>query len=353
MQFMPSTWLRWGMDGDGDGVSDPWNPDDAIFSAARYLAAAGGATDLPRAIFAYNHAQWYVDEVLEGAKLYGGDDGAIGFTAAEPSVEVDGAEAAVAEAVLRLDEARRAARRLARREARLLRRAGRVELLSHRLAVERDAAQAGFLLDDAEAEVARLEEELNAAQDALEQARQGALASSVAPGLAGLAPSTVGNYVFPVGGGPESVSVGHDHHDYPAADIAAPHGAPVYAHTDGYVLAAWPHGNGNCGIGFTLRAGDGREWTYCHLSQLDPAVTTGASLGAGTPVGLVGSTGHSTGPHLHLQLQPATSHPQDEPWFQAFAGTAFAWNDAPRADAPRVVAVLDEPETVAFFRAGS
>src|SRR6185295_5157991 len=37
MQFMPSTWLRWGTDADGNGLADPWNPVDAIYSAARYL----------------------------------------------------------------------------------------------------------------------------------------------------------------------------------------------------------------------------------------------------------------------------------------------------------------------------
>src|SRR6266487_2344637 len=46
MQFMPSTWLRWGTDADGSGVADPWNPVDAVYSAARYLAAAGGASDI-------------------------------------------------------------------------------------------------------------------------------------------------------------------------------------------------------------------------------------------------------------------------------------------------------------------
>ena len=69
----PSTWLRWGVDANGDGVADPWNPTDAIFSAARYLAAAGGATDLYRGVFAYNHADWYVNEVLALANLYGGE----------------------------------------------------------------------------------------------------------------------------------------------------------------------------------------------------------------------------------------------------------------------------------------
>ena len=170
---MPSTWLRWGMDGDGDGVSDPWNPEDAIFSAARYLAAAGGATDLPRAIFAYNHAQWYVDEVLAGARLYGSGDGAVGFTAAQPSVEVETAEAAVADAEDQLAEARRVERRLARRAARLVARADGIELLSRRLDAERDAAQAGFLRADAAAEVERLATELTDAKRALEQARAG------------------------------------------------------------------------------------------------------------------------------------------------------------------------------------
>ena len=55
----------------------------------------------------------------------------------------------------------------------------------------------------------------------------------------------------------------------------------------------------------------------------------GATLTAGQPVGLVGSTGDATGPHLHLQLQPPTQWPQRMPWFQHFAGLAFRWNDAP------------------------
>jgi cell wall-associated NlpC family hydrolase len=64
MQFLPSTWERWGLDASGDGVADPWNPTDAAFSAARYLAASGAHEDLPGAIWSYNHSQDYVDEVL-------------------------------------------------------------------------------------------------------------------------------------------------------------------------------------------------------------------------------------------------------------------------------------------------
>jgi murein DD-endopeptidase MepM/ murein hydrolase activator NlpD len=72
MQFMPSSWESYGVDANGDGVKDPYNPVDAIFAAARYLKAAGADEDLPRAIFAYNHADWYVQSVLLRAREVGG-----------------------------------------------------------------------------------------------------------------------------------------------------------------------------------------------------------------------------------------------------------------------------------------
>jgi murein DD-endopeptidase MepM/ murein hydrolase activator NlpD len=71
MQFMPSTWEMYGVDANNDDRKDPYNPVDAICAAARYLKAAGGQSDLRRAIFAYNHADWYVDEVLLYANQYG------------------------------------------------------------------------------------------------------------------------------------------------------------------------------------------------------------------------------------------------------------------------------------------
>ncbi|MDR0140147.1 bifunctional lytic transglycosylase/C40 family peptidase [Metabacillus idriensis] len=101
MQFMPLTWIGWsypggnrlgnanipsetltdpimikkyggyGVDANGDGKADPWDIEDAIFSAANYLAANGAAEgDLRRAVFAYNHADWYVEEVLGFADQY-------------------------------------------------------------------------------------------------------------------------------------------------------------------------------------------------------------------------------------------------------------------------------------------
>jgi membrane-bound lytic murein transglycosylase B len=71
MQFMPSTWDMYGVDANGDGVRDPYNPEDAIFAAARYLQAAGMPVDTYGAIFSYNHADWYVAEVLANASCYG------------------------------------------------------------------------------------------------------------------------------------------------------------------------------------------------------------------------------------------------------------------------------------------
>jgi hypothetical protein len=71
MQFIPSTWDMYGVDANNDRRKDPYNPVDAICAAARYLKAAGGQEDLRGAIFAYNHADWYVDEVLLYARQYG------------------------------------------------------------------------------------------------------------------------------------------------------------------------------------------------------------------------------------------------------------------------------------------
>ena len=72
MQFMPPTWKAYGVDANRDGLKDPYNPVDAIFAAGRYLRAAGAETDIRKAIFAYNHADWYVDSVLMRARLIGG-----------------------------------------------------------------------------------------------------------------------------------------------------------------------------------------------------------------------------------------------------------------------------------------
>ncbi|RYV49993.1 lytic murein transglycosylase, partial [Pengzhenrongella frigida] len=74
LQFLPSTWRRWGADGDGDQVADPNDLDDAALAAGRYLCAAG--TDLTAApawqaaVLSYNHSHEYVAAILASANGY-------------------------------------------------------------------------------------------------------------------------------------------------------------------------------------------------------------------------------------------------------------------------------------------
>ena len=73
LQFIPSTWERWGADGDGDGTADPQQVDDAALAASRYLCHSGDLADPDtwrRAVFSFNHSDAYVADVAELANLY-------------------------------------------------------------------------------------------------------------------------------------------------------------------------------------------------------------------------------------------------------------------------------------------
>jgi membrane-bound lytic murein transglycosylase B len=74
MQFIPTTWARWGVDANGDGAADPQHIDDAALAAARYLCSHGGdlreSGPWVRAVRAYNHSDRYVREVLHAANVY-------------------------------------------------------------------------------------------------------------------------------------------------------------------------------------------------------------------------------------------------------------------------------------------
>ena len=83
MQFIASTWAQFGVDASGDGPPDRWNAADAIYSAANYLRSSGAPASYPHAIYAYNHAGWYVAEVLAWAARY---------RATTPVVEPSGVE---------------------------------------------------------------------------------------------------------------------------------------------------------------------------------------------------------------------------------------------------------------------
>lgn len=75
MQFLPATFTTYGVDGDGDGLAQIDNDADSIHSAANYLHALGvkrGPEGVREALFAYNRADWYVNDVLYYAHAYGG-----------------------------------------------------------------------------------------------------------------------------------------------------------------------------------------------------------------------------------------------------------------------------------------
>lgn len=83
MAFLPESWETFGVDGNGDGKKDPYNPWDAIFAAAHLLHYSGAPGNWHDAIFSYNHAEWYVEDVLADAEKWS----AIGSTEAATNCE--------------------------------------------------------------------------------------------------------------------------------------------------------------------------------------------------------------------------------------------------------------------------
>lgn len=83
-------------------------------------------------------------------------------------------------------------------------------------------------------------------------------------------------------------------------DFATPSGSPVFAVASGTVIAA--QYAGGCGYMVELRLEDGTELKYCHNSSL--ATSVGAQVTVGDVIAYSGSTGHSTGPHVHLEVHP-------------------------------------------------
>lgn len=109
------------------------------------------------------------------------------------------------------------------------------------------------------------------------------------------APRGSGNFMWPVSG---YVTQGYSSR-HRGIDIGAPTGTPVHASDAGYVsLAGW---RGDYGNYIIVNHGNGFETVYAHLSQI--LVVAGQVVQRGEVIGLVGSTGRSTGPHLHFELR--------------------------------------------------
>lgn len=108
--------------------------------------------------------------------------------------------------------------------------------------------------------------------------------------VAGKITSTFGERRNPIG-------AGNDFH--PGLDIAADTGTPIAAAAAGRVISAGP--DGGYGNLIVVDNGNGVTTRYGHCSQIFARV--GESVTAGQTIGAVGSTGHSTGPHLHFEVR--------------------------------------------------
>jgi murein DD-endopeptidase MepM/ murein hydrolase activator NlpD len=92
---------------------------------------------------------------------------------------------------------------------------------------------------------------------------------------------------------------GYSREFHKGQDIAVPLGTPIMATADGIVVSAcWHHGYGNA---IYIDHGNGIMTRYGHLSRID--VTEGQTVKRGDLIGLSGSTGRSTGPHLHYEVR--------------------------------------------------
>jgi murein DD-endopeptidase MepM/ murein hydrolase activator NlpD len=158
---------------------------------------------------------------------------------------------------------------------------------------EASAAAARAASEKAEAE---REEAAERKREAAEEARRKAEAAR----LAELARS----YTLPLGSYQLTSTFGDSggmwENDHTGQDFAAPTGTPVKAVHSGTVKeAGWA---GSYGYRIVLELDDGTEVWYCHLSSMK--VAAGAEVTTKDVIGNVGSTGNSTGPHLHLEIRP-------------------------------------------------
>ena len=90
-------------------------------------------------------------------------------------------------------------------------------------------------------------------------------------------------------------------------DFAAPSGTPIYAVANGVITSA--SYDGSYGNKTVQTLDDGTELWYCH--QTSYTVSSGETVRAGDLIGYIGSTGHVTGPHLHLEVRPGGGDPVD------------------------------------------
>ena len=287
------------------------DPDEHDPPAAAISAASGAPGRLSRAVFAYNHAHWYVQQVLARRRC----SAATSMSSSRSTSSESGSRR-------RRRPSPRRARRCGRRRRRqlssscasrsstsapasgtaALRRAGSGER-RHSRSARRAPRPPPTWTGSGSA---------TAAEKMLDQARDGAHAASFNPAAAGILearPVRTATSSRSARARPSSAS--HTPTTTIPGDIAAPEGSPVYALADSIVLDAVD--DDRCGIGILLQTADGIQWVYCHLSQRDPAVLPGDGAlrrPVGRPRGLYRPTAPA---RLHLAVKPETSYPQEMP----------------------------------------
>ncbi len=111
-----------------------------------------------------------------------------------------------------------------------------------------------------------------------------------------------GYYIRPIEGGRKSQGL----HGYNGVDLAAPVGTPIHASAAGTVIVARSGGyNGGYGSYVVISHPNGTQTLYAHMSQV--IAVQGQAVSQGDTIGLLGSTGKSTGPHVHFEIRGATN----------------------------------------------
>ena len=281
MQFMPDTWLRWGTDARRRRRRRSLEPEDAIFSAARYLAAAGGAHDLYRAVFAYNHAAL----VRERGARAGDRSSAATSTSSSRSTSWRSGSKMRAE-----PPSQRRARRWRRRSRQPPTVESRLAALDERAGLPDSCSPTGSTLEK-EAFAGRpgaaprraprsngSQAELTTAAAVLDQARSGAHAASFHPAAAAASSEARADRAATSSRSAAAPSL--------VSRLAHPSRLPGRGHRrpgGRTALRARRRDRARRGrrrhaaaSGFTSRRSTGPVWTYCHLSLRDPASSPGA-----------------------------------------------------------------------------
>ncbi len=157
----------------------------------------------------------------------------------------------------------------------------------------------------------RSEAKLQAKAEAMTQQRTEALQTMTAKMEQRAAKIKADQWVMPVSGYRLTASFGMSSSlwstSHTGLDFAAPSGTPLRAVANGIVTEVGY--DGSYGNKTTLLLEDGTEIWYCH--QTSTSVSVGDRVVGGQTIGTVGSTGNSTGPHLHLEVRPGSGGPVD------------------------------------------